>query len=225
MAAKNLKLITEVLKTQKFTAIDNVERLMGDYFTENDFEKGDSGDYYIKHAGLLRVLKNIFKIEKYCAEIKQCAEKSNDWNSSVSVTIIISRKDSSPDEFDKFSWTSVADCNKINSCPGFEKFPTAMAETRAALRCLRFLLGIDFCGAEEIDKDTEVVDENEPIKHNQIILLEGKFMGELGVTFEEISKIVGREVNKLSSLTYLEASALIPKLNKRKISSFAKEGQ
>lgn len=107
---------------------------------------------------------------------------------------------------------------------GNEKYSTTVAETRASARCLRNLLGVDFCSREEIDEQTEGVEADDaPAKPRQIMVVERKFMGEHGVTMDEINKILAKKwkdkfkdnpIKQLEELTQNEIAHIISYLHR-----------
>lgn len=54
---------------------------------------------------------------------------------------------------DGTSWAGSADVNKSNCEEPFSNYPTAVAESRAAARCLKVALGIPLLSAEEVGFD------------------------------------------------------------------------
>ena len=55
---------------------------------------------------------------------------------------------------DDSSWSGSADCNQQNTDGDFLNYPTAVAESRAAARCLRDALGITLMSYEEVGFET-----------------------------------------------------------------------
>lgn len=201
-----------------FTTIDGRELQIKDYFGEKDFVVGEESDgIFIKHVALLRALKKLFRVNRYHAYINQEPKKDNEWCATVGVCYDISPKNVEGVPADaEYSWTSVADCNRINSMPGFEKYTTTVAETRASARALRNILGIDFCSKEEVADGTNEIEEDGPIQNHQRVLLETKFMGEMKVSIEDMAKIINKPLNTLDDLTRSQAALLIDKLNSKR---------
>jgi len=212
----------DMLTGEEFTTIDGRTLKVKDYFNEKDFVLNKESCIFVRHNSLLRVLKKLFVIVRYNACINNVPMKDNEWCATVSVCYeIIPRNEVGiPDQ--KFSWNSVADCNKINSMPGFEKYTTVVAETRASARALRNILGLDVCSKEEITDQTQDIEPDLPIQGNQRVLLETKFIGEMKVTLVEMGEIIGKIINTLDDLKKSEAATIIEKLNSKR--SKKKEG-
>lgn len=199
-----------LISNNKFYPIDGRELVIGSFFNEKDFVASDKEDnVYIKHASLLRVFKKLFNITKYEGLVIQSPLKDNDWCATVESVYII--ESNNEGKVLHISWSAVADCNTSNSMPGFEKYTTAVAETRASARAIRNILGLDFCSQEEIA--SEQSDDNISIQNHQKVLIETKFIQEMGIKPEEISKILGRDFISLDNLSKGEAAKLIEKLN------------
>lgn len=197
-----------------FNPIDGKEYKIKDFFRERDFINDKNSGTFVKHAGLLRVLKKLFSIDSYWANVKQVPLKDNEFCATVEVHYKVSNITSGiPRVFD---WTATADCHRLNSMSGFEYYTTTIAETRASARALRNLLGVEFCSKEEVAGDIAGADTDLPIQGNQRVLLETKFMGELKVSLDEMSKIVNKQLNTLDDLSKDEAANLIEKLNSKR---------
>lgn len=206
--------IKEFIKEKEFITIDGRILKMVDYFDTQDFVKSEVDDnIFIKYNALLRVTKKLFTITSYYASPYQSPEKKDNWCATVVVAFDLYVKDTKEN---KFSWSSCADCRTESTTEGFGRYTTALAETRAAARCLRSILGIDLCSAEEIADTTNEIDDDQPIEENQKSLLNVKFMGEKGFTIKEMEVILKKEFEKLDNLTKAEAATLIRKLNAKK---------
>lgn len=173
-------------------------------FASRDFVITEKGNPFVRHDPLLRVAKKVLGVKGKIVEVVQPPSKGNEWCSTVTVTYTFQ---------DGLSFSGSADCRTSSSKGGFDLYTTAMAETRASARALRFALGVDICSADEIaDIDAMgEVDQDEPIEENQLNILKKKYMLEHGVTLEEIQDLTGVVV--LEELTKHQASELFKKLN------------
>jgi hypothetical protein len=175
-----------------------------DHFTMRDFVITDKGDPFVRHDPLLRVAKKVLGIKGKQARVFQTPDKGNEWSATVMVEYSFN---------DDTSFSATADCRKSSSKGGFDLYTTAMAETRASARALRFALGVEICSADEIaDIDSMgELDQDEAIEDNQMAVLKNKYMRQHGVTLEKIQEITGVVV--LEELTKAQASELFKKLN------------
>ena len=164
----------------------------------------------------------LFIIVQYDTNIVQVAEKSNDWCVTVQARFLIAPIDNLGRQT---SWASCADCNKGNAPPGFERYTTTIAETRAAARVIRSILGIELCSKEELADPVQDLGGSLPIQNHQQVLLETKFIGELGVTIDEMKNILEKEFTTLEELTRVDAAKLIEKLNSRRVKKDCKDSK
>lgn len=226
---------------REFTTIDGRTFKMGDYFEPEDFAISDKNEAFITHDALLRVTKHLFRITRRSSMIEQGPNASNGNCAAVTVGYNVTpvdpktgakyteAKDSKDDgawwrETD-YDWSSSADCSKENAPPGFERYPTAMAETRASGRCLRNLLNVAYCTKEEYGETTlDVANDKEPIRPGIITMIEKKFMGDYGIKIEQIRGLVKREFKVLGDLTSAEGADLVQKLH-RNLEKLKKEAK
>lgn len=211
--SKDKEVKVETWQDLEFTPLDGKTRLMKEFFKETDFAKGENDNVFIKYAALLRVMKKIFIVGAYETNIVQVPEKGNDWCATIQARFVFACPEA-PSQ--PMSWAACADCHKGNSMPGFEKYTTTVAETRAAARALRNILGIELCSKEELADTTQDLSETLPIQNHQQVLLETKFIGEMGISLDEMKKILERDFTTLEELTRVEAAKLIEKLNGRR---------
>lgn len=226
------------LKGKEFTTIDGRTLDMEEYFFSDDFAVSDDQEnVFVKHVALLRVLKQLFIITRRDAWVEQAPIKDNGWCATIRVEYdvkIPELSEISKDSEDKpvadctietirrsqdmsFSWSSVADARVGNTMRGYENYTTTGAETRASVRCLRNLLGVDFVGQEEIaDSIRDIKIDNGPAEANQIMLIEKKFMQQHKIKLEEIIELVDRDdLTSINDLTRSEAAQVIQKLQKK----------
>jgi hypothetical protein len=190
---------------KKATPLNGEDFKLKDHFTMRDFVVTDKGDPFVRHDPLLRVAKAVLGVKGKKVQVFQCPDKGNEWSATVAVNY----------EFaDGISFSATADYRKSSSKGGFDLYTTAMAETRASARALRFALGVEICSADEIaDIDSMgEVDQDEPIEENQMIVLKNKYMKQHGITLETVQEIVPGVVF-LEDLTKSQASELFKKLN------------
>lgn len=214
------------MSEETFTTIDGRTLKVHDYFEEKDFIT-DNGKF-VKHDALLRVCKALFYIKDRDVRILSSPSATNGFFASATVTYgLVPKKENIEEaankdtfvERDYYSFTSSADCTPENRAPKpADIYYTAMAETRASGRALRFLLGVDFCTKEEIGIREE---GSQGITDAQMSLIEKKFMSkEGGFSLEDVRKILNKteeDFKDLKDLTLEEASNLINKLhNKRR---------
>lgn len=213
-----------------FTTIDGRELKVEDYFRlDRDFAiEGNSG--FVKHDSLLRVCKALFHIVNRDVHIHM----SKEGFASASVTYALLPKDFQPknvlDKPKTYYFTSSGDCTKQNAPPAPANiYFTAMAETRASGRALRFLLGVEFCTKEEIGDRKPVAEEDsdELISKNVVSLIEKKFMGEFGINIEQMRKLLKKDEKEfpdLASLSVEDGAELMRRLN-RSAEKLAKENE
>lgn len=209
------------LKEGVFVTIDGRELKVKDHFKAEDIQSEKGGGIFIKHNVLLRTLKQLFTIREYIAYPIQVAEKNNDWCCTAEVKYVVAPKleKGVGGVVESYSWQSIADCNRHNAYEKFENFTTTMAETRASVRALRFILGIDVCGSEELTSTDDVLDsedENKAIIDTQLSVLTHKFFGEHGFKMADVNRVLKTKYDDLQELSYNEAKTLIQKFNKTK---------
>lgn len=195
---------------QVFLPVDGVERNIKDFFQESDFIT-DNGTF-VKHDGLLKACKKIFRlIEKrvHCLE----SPTVNNGNVAVArVTYVVRDRENG----EQYVFESLADCClKNQASPPGSNYYTAMAETRASGRALRFLLGVDFCTKEEVGVG---IPDDELISPNVVAVIEKKFLNpETGITIEDVRSFLDRTEQQLPNLNVLtseEGAKLMQHLNK-----------
>ena len=152
-------------KNRKFTTMAGDIFSMGDYFQESDFVNTKEGNLFIRHDPLLRVAKDpevLGGLLKKETQVVQAPEKSNEW----CATVIVSYTFHGTEEGKlgggtiPLTFSGTGDSRKSNTRAGYERYSTAMAETRASARALRFALGVEFCSAEEIADLDDMIDES-----------------------------------------------------------------
>ena len=217
----NRKATAKDLKGKKFVTILGDEFNVSDHFNVSDFvvvKQGRGDSLFIRHDPLLRVAKNpeVLGILGKKVDIHQCPEKVNEWSATATVTYQFG------DDDRKMTWASSADCRKSNARGGFATYPTAMAETRASARALRFALGVEFCSAEEIADLESMTDETftDPIEDSQVTVIKNKLFKQYGFTLEDvksyISKQYERDIDLLEEIYKGEAAELIQSFHRRK---------
>ena len=210
---------------REFTTIDRRTLKMGDYFNPEDFAVSDKNEAFITHDALLRVTKQLFRIARRTCMVDQGPNTSNGGCAAVTVGYTVypvdveTGKDIKEEDNDgyaiSYDWDSSADCSKENAPPGFERYPTAIAETRASGRCLRNLLNVAYCTKEEYGETVlDVANDKDPIRPGIITMIEKKFMGDYGIKFEQIRGLVKREFKVLGDLTSAEGADLVQKLHR-----------
>ncbi len=209
----------------EFHTVDGRKLKLSDHFTGKDFVSDDGSGAFIRHNSLLRVCKELFYITSRDVRIEQVPRSDNRYSATAVVTYVLIPKiekldvrdeDKEPIAPRQFSFSSSADCYFGNHPPQCDKYMTAMAETRASGRALRFLLGVEFCTKEEIADNTEEVElDNAPIKPNTVMTIEKKFMGQHGITIEQIRKLIKKpDLETISTLTIAEGAVLTQKLHR-----------
>ncbi len=203
------------LEDNVFKTVDGREITLSDHFHAKDFVVDDKTGSFVKHDALLRVCKELFYILERNVNIVQVPDRTNNMCATAIVSYKLQPKSALSGRI--FTFQSSADCYYGNHPPHVDRYNTAMAETRASGRALRFLLGVNFCTKEEIaGNPTDNIDaDNDPIKPNTIMLIEKKFMGQHGITIEQIREQAKKpELGTLEELTIAEGAKLIQKLNR-----------
>jgi len=192
---------------KKANPINGKEFVLKDHFASKDFVLTDKGQPFVRHDPLLRVAKVVLGIKGKNVQVNQTPDKGNEWSATVTVTYKFG---------DDSTFSCAGDCRKSTSKDGFDSYTTAMAETRASARALRFALGVDICSAEEIANIDSMgsQDQDELAEENQLAILKSKYMNQYGFKLEEIQEISG--VEYLEELTRHGAVELFKELNKRK---------
>jgi hypothetical protein len=209
----------DFIKERECITIDGRTFQINEHFDNNDFQKGEGeGEFFIKYNALLRVIKKMFIINDYRATVLQVPEKNNEWCATVQVTYELAFENQDTKIGRRFGWSATADCRASNAKNEFTRYTVAMAETRAAARALRNILGIPLCSDEEIGDTT--LSFEEPITDNQKNLLQQKFIKDDGIDINKIREIV---IPDIDQLTRSQAANLLEKLNKKKRKS-KKEG-
>jgi len=193
------------IRIWKTRAKEATQFTLRDHFSANDFVITDR-DHFVRHDPLLRVAKAVLGISGKSVQVNQCPDRGNEWSATVTVSYKFT---------DGSTFSAAADCRKSSAKGGFDIYTTAMAETRASSRALRFALGVDVCSAEEL-KDlngVDIVSEDSPIEDGQMAVLKNKYMLQHGVTLEEIQEMA--DVVVLEELTKNQAMELFKKLNSK----------
>lgn len=209
------------LKGKKFTTILGDEHSVEDHFKPGDFvvaKQGSGETLFIRHDPLLRVAKDpeVLGIMARKVDVNQTPDKGNEWSATATVTYRFG------DEDKNVTWASSADCRKSNARGGFATYSTAMAETRASARALRFALGVEFCSAEEIADLESMTDEifSDPVEESQIGVIKNKLFKQYGFTLEDVQKYVSKEferdIDMLEELYKGEAAQVIQSFHRRK---------
>lgn len=198
--------VSEAIKDKKMFGIDGTERNVSEFFSDADFQFNND-KLFVSHASLLRVARKAFGILNYEIDFIGLPEKTNEWCATIKVKYT----------HEKFHCEAIADCKTSNASRGFERYTTALAETRASARALRNMLGIEFCSAEEVVDLNNVVSnmDSESIDDTQIMLITKKFFGEKGKQLKDIVKIIDRDVAELKELKKSEAIKILETLNKK----------
>lgn len=206
--------IKEILD-KKVILINKEEKTLGQLFELDDFNIDQGGQIFIKHDALLRAFRKNFSQNKYEVEVVRASTNYEKDLAVVKVTYVFTGREfeESYSNTKTYYVSSVADCCPENSSPGFEKYQTAVAETRASARAIRNILGVDLCSSEEISEITQDVDFKSPIDYKQAKLLE-KFKKERGITIEKMQDLVGRKFKNIKDIKKFEASNLIEAINR-----------
>lgn len=208
--------LIEDLKSQTMMGMDGEERTLGDYFSDDDFEiSKDKKDVFIRHNALLRVAKKVFGgIKSRRAKGLGVPKKQDNFCAAAEVVYIFG---------DDREASALADCSSTTASPGFKNYTTALAETRASSRALRFALGVELVASEEMTDIESLVDQEAglPAQDQQKQLMKRKFMrkkekGGKGKTYKDISLILGRKVRTLDELTRGEATDVLEVWNSEK---------
>jgi hypothetical protein len=208
--------LIEDLKGETMVGMDGEERILADYFSDDDFEiSKDKKDVFIRHNALLRVAKKVFGgIKKRRAKGLGVPKKQDNFCAAAEVVYIFG---------DGNEVSALADCSSTTASPGFKNYTTALAETRASSRALRLALGVELVASEEMTDIESLVDREEglPAQDQQKQLMKRKFMrkkekGGKGKTYKDISLILGRKVRTLDELTRGEATNVLTAWNSEK---------
>lgn len=199
----------EKLSNQIMLGMDLHERKISDFFDiENDFDQTkDKANIFVRHDGLLRAAKRAFGgIKRRESDALGVPLKENNWAAVVKVTYLFKTGHRA---------AAVADCRSDTANHGFGKYTTALAETRASGRALKFALGLEIVTQEEITDVEELIDQaaREPALEQQKVLIKKKFMGERKKTFEDVSKVLKKKVVTLDQLTRGEAGEILEVFN------------
>lgn len=210
MAAKK-ETPKEKLASQVMVGIDGEERKVSEFFQEDDFDvTKDKGEIFVRHDGLVRAAKKAFQgVRRRRSKALGVPLKENNWCAVVEVVYQFGNK---------YESSGVADCRSDTANRGFGKYTTALAETRASGRALRFALGLEIVTQEEITDVEELIDQSarEPALEQQKVLIKKRFMGDKGKTFEDVSRILKKKVVTLDQLTRGEAAELLEFFNTEK---------
>jgi len=199
----------EKLGNQMMLGIDLEERKISDFFDlDNDFDETKDGkQIFVRHDGLLRAAKRAFGgIKRRVSKPMGVPVKEDNWCAVVNVGY----------QFESgHKVEAVADCRSDTANRGFGKYTTALAETRASGRALKFALGLEIVTQEEIADIEDIIDQaaREPALEHQKALIKKKFIGERGKTFEQVSKILKKKVVTLDQLTRGEATEILEAFN------------
>lgn len=208
--------LIEDLKNQTIVGMDAKERTLGDCFSDDDFEiSKDKKSVFIRHDALLRVAKETFGgIKSRLPRVLGMPKKQDNFCSVVEVVYTFG---------DGQEAGATADCSQATASPGFKNYTTALAETRASSRALRFALGVNLVASEEMTDIESLVDQEAglPAQDQQKQLMKRKFMrkkekGGKGKTYKDISLILGRKVRTLDELTRGEATDVLEVWNGEK---------
>lgn len=209
---KNAK---DKLKNQTMIGMDGKERDLGEYFENTDFETSkDKSEVFVRHDSLMRVSKKVFKGWKNReVKVHQSPDHQNDWCAVVEVVYTL-RHPASPGKLIKIS--STGDCRAKTANKNFKNYTTALAETRASSRALRYALGIDMVTKEEVTNIDDIVDAqaNQPALDRQKAVIDKKILGGAkkggkGKSLEDVSEFLGKDIFTLDQLTRGEAEDVI----------------
>jgi hypothetical protein len=177
-----------------------------EFLRDDDIQQGDDGSDYITVNALVRIAREHAGMNGYDVEVVQSPQKENQWSATVVATVYFRNGQ---------SWCGAADCRLGNARDGFHRYTTALAETRALGRALRRALGIEMCTLEEVR------DRTGPLTPIQKQHIKVKFIDNGLFTLDDVSKVVGRAIDKVDVLTEEEAAnaieTLTKKVNKKKL--------
>lgn len=202
----------EELRKNPMTGMDGELRPVFDYFNPDDFEETkDKKEIFVRHDALLRAAKKAFQgVTKRTAKALGVPTKEDDYCAVVEVVY-------------KFGsghiYGAVADCRSKTANPGYAGYTTALAETRASARALRWALGLEIVTQEEVTNIEDIIDRTtkEPATEQQKALIKKKFMVERKKTFEDIAEILGKKtLVTLDELTRGEAAEVLEQFNSEK---------
>lgn len=118
------------------------------------------------------------------------------------------------------SWSGSADCNQQNTEGSFLSYPTAVAESRAAARCLKDALGISLLSYEEIGFNNNDVTPDTRIDKQVVTMiqtmLDRKGLDLITLFRNVLSEDRLAEVVDLKELTAAEGQAATSYLNSSK---------
>jgi hypothetical protein len=192
-------------KTQETKPVDYSE-----FLQEGDIQQGDDGGDYVLVSALVRIAKEHAGMIGYDTMVVQSPEKNNQWSATVVVRVRLSDKGNQYHLLHEAQvWSGAADCRLGNARDGFHRYTTALAETRALGRALRRALGIEMCTLEEVR------DRSGPLTAFQKQHIKVKFIDNEMFKLNDVSKVVGREIDNLDCLTEEEASEVIETLTKK----------
>ncbi len=210
------KSLLEDLKQKKMIGIDGKERVLGDCFSDDDFEiSKDKKDIFIRHDAMLRVAKKTFEgIKKKRSKSLGTPRKQDNFCSVVEVVYLFGNG---------YEASAVADCSQATANRGFKNYTTALAETRASSRALRYALGVELVASEEITDVESLVDGDAglPALDNQKELIKRKFLknkekGGKGKSYKDMSLVVGRKIRTVDELLRGEATDVLQTWNSEK---------
>mgnify|MGYP001579345909 CR=1 FL=1 len=184
---------------------------------QNGVVLADNGNELILLKELLRLghLRGILDVQ---STIVQAPNPNNGYSAASSVRVTFS---------DGKSFSGSADAFEANLDKDFSSYPTAIAESRALARALRFGLNITMCSVEEVSSKT--------IKKAASATADGKISAAQRQCVEELCRrknieltkvlsLGSRQVTNLDLLTIKEARDLITSLNDGTVEKELKKG-
>jgi len=199
VAKAKRKRVKDELANKTAMGADGVERDLSKLFELDDFDESKEKDQiFVRHDALLRVAKKTFGgLKSRIPHVLQTPLKSNDWCATVEVVYTFRKP--------VMKIGATGDCRSGTARQMFKSYTTALAETRASARALRFAIGIEMVTHEEITNIDEIVDAQakEPATDSQKNMIKKRFLSEKGGrTMEEIAEIIGeKKVVTLDQLT------------------------
>jgi hypothetical protein len=203
---KKARSVREELRAKTVVGLDKEERNLLDLFTEDDFfESKDKKDIFVRHDALLRVAKTTFGIRSRESWVKSAPNHNNNWCAVVKVKYVFDNKR---------EFTALADCRQDSANPGFKRYTTALAETRASARALRSAIGLEMVTQEEVTDIEDLIErsDEEPATELQKSLII-RIMKKKDKTPKDVGEVLDKKVRTLDELTQGEAKDVLAALN------------
>jgi hypothetical protein len=183
------------------------------------FKDGDKNVEFILLAELQRLAELRGGIKHQITHVVQAPNPSNEYSACCTVDVVF---------HDGKSTSGSGDCSKENTSGDYAVYPTAMAESRALARALRFGLGIKMCSWEEVSGKSlknAVESSNKEVTQPQKIAIT-TICARNNFDLAKILAMGSRKgIETVEQLTSKEASDLIAKLNDGTIKKLLKDSK